>query len=250
MPIAGLGLHFIIALVCAVHAIRSQQSMYWLFILFAFPVLGSIAYIVAIYLPSSRFRRGARLAVNAAAKLMDPQREVREARQALDDAPTAQNQMRYAAALLEAGDAQAAAQAYEACLKGPFATDREIIFGAARAYVECGRAGDALTYLEPLRLDNPQFRPEAVGVLMARAFAGVGRHDEAQQMFETCVERFGTYQSMAEWTIWACERGDASLASRYSAELTKIESRWNAMARQLNADVSRRLAAARQHSGL
>lgn len=38
MPIAGLGLHFIIALVCAVHAIRSQQPMYWLFILFAFPV--------------------------------------------------------------------------------------------------------------------------------------------------------------------------------------------------------------------
>lgn len=249
MPIAGLGLHFIIAIVCAIHAIRSQQPMYWLFILFAFPVLGSVVYIVTIYLPSSRLQRGARQAVNAAAKLIDPEREVREAKQAFDDAPTAQNQMRYAQALLEAGDAQQAAQRYEACLKGPFATDSEILFGVARAYVECQRAHDAMPYLEKLQREHPQYRPEAVGILLGRACAGVGDHAQAQRAFEAGIERFGTYQTMAEFTIWAYTQGNTALAARYADELRKIESRWNPMARQLNAAVARRLATARQRAG-
>lgn len=42
MPFAGLGLHVILALICAVHAIRTRQNMYWLFILFGFPLLGSL----------------------------------------------------------------------------------------------------------------------------------------------------------------------------------------------------------------
>jgi len=42
MPFAGLGLHVMIAVLCAIHAIRNRQQMYWIFILFAFPLLGSL----------------------------------------------------------------------------------------------------------------------------------------------------------------------------------------------------------------
>ena len=135
MPFAGLGLHVVIAILCAIHAVRTRQQMYWLFILFAFPLLGSLVYFFAIYLPNSRLERGAMKAVASAVKAIDPTREVREARAALEDAPTAQNQMRLASALLEVGEAEAAAQQYEACLKGPFASDVEIRYGAARAFV-------------------------------------------------------------------------------------------------------------------
>ncbi|AEG69672.1 conserved transmembrane protein of unknown function [Ralstonia solanacearum Po82] len=44
MPFLGIGFHVIVALFFAVHAVRTHQSMYWLFILFAFPLLGSVAY--------------------------------------------------------------------------------------------------------------------------------------------------------------------------------------------------------------
>ena len=59
MPYAGLGLHLIVAVICAIHAVRTGQPMYWLIILFMFPLLGSIVYIFAIYLPSSRLERNA-----------------------------------------------------------------------------------------------------------------------------------------------------------------------------------------------
>jgi len=62
MRIFGISLYVIIAVFFAVHAVRSQQNMYWLLILFLFPGLGSAVYFFVIYLPSLRQSRGARTA--------------------------------------------------------------------------------------------------------------------------------------------------------------------------------------------
>ena len=243
MPL--IGLHVVIALLFAIHAVRSRQQMYWLFILFAFPLLGSLVYFFAIYLPDSRLHRGAMKAVSAAVKAIDPQREVREARLAFEDTPTAQNQMRLASALLEVGDAPAAAELYEACLRGPFAQDPEIRHGAGRSLVECQRYADALRHLESLRQDRPDYRPESVSLLLARSLAGLARPAEARQEYEKAVARFGTYESKAEYAVFAYAVGDRATADRLNAELEKIASRWNSHARDLNEHAARRLSAAR-----
>ena len=246
MPIVGFGLYFALAIFCAVHVVRTGQPMYWLMILFGFPVLGSVVYFLAVYLPASRLQRTALKAVAAAAKAIDPQREVRAARAAFEETPTAQNQMRLAAALLDAGDAPGAAQAYEACLRGPFARDPEIRFGAARAFVECERHGDALAFLDLLRRDHPTHRPEPVALLTARALAGMGRHADARAEFAEAEQRFGTYEVKAEYAVWAYAVGDRVASERLQAETDRIASRWNALARELNAPATRRLEAARE----
>ena len=48
MPFLGIGFHVIVALFFAVHAVRTHQNLYWLFILFSFPLLGSVAYFFAM----------------------------------------------------------------------------------------------------------------------------------------------------------------------------------------------------------
>ncbi|HZN48914.1 MAG TPA: tetratricopeptide repeat protein [Ramlibacter sp.] len=246
MPIVGFGLNFALAIFCAIHVVRTGQPMYWLMILFAFPFLGSLVYLLAVFLPSSRLQRQALRAVSAAAKAIDPQRDVRTAREAFDQTPTAQNQMRLAAALLDVGDAPAAAQAYQSCLTGPFASDPEIRFGAARAYVECQRYADALRYLEPLRREQSDFRPEPVSLLMARSLAGTARRAEARAEFADAEARFGTYEAKAEYAIWAYASGDRVTTQRLQPELDKISGRWNGLARELNEPVQRRLQAARE----
>jgi len=245
MPFAGLGLHIVLALLCAVHAVRTRQQMYWLFILFAFPLLGSLVYLFGVYLPNSRLERGAMKAVSAAAKALDPTREVREARAAFEDTPTAQNQMRLAAALLASGDAPGATAQYEACLRGPFAADPDIRLGAARAFVECERYPEALKYLEALRAERADFRPETVSLLIARSCAGTSQQAQARHEFESAVTRFGTYEAKAEYAIWALGVGDAATAQALTTELDRIAARWNALTRELNAPVERRLRAAR-----
>ncbi len=241
MPFVGLGLHLLVALFFAVHAMRSGQNMYWLIILFSFPLLGSIVYFLVIYLPSSRLERGARKVVAAAVKALDPERELREARAAFDYTPTAQNQMRLAQALLEAGQAGEAAGHYEACLKGPFASDPEIRFGAARAWVESGRHAQAIAHLQAIRQDDPSFRPEQLALLLARALGGDGRAQEARVEFEAAVQRFGSFDARAEYAIWAAGAGDTSTAVRLKAEIEHVTQRWSRHHRELNAVMMRRL---------
>ena len=174
MPFVGIGLHVLIALFFAIHAVRSGQQLYWLIILFMFPAFGSIVYFVVVYLPDSRLQSGARRAVAVAARTLDPTRELREARAAFEYTPTAQNQMRLAAALLASGAAEEAATNYEACLKGPFASDLEIQLLAARAFLDSGRGGRAVERLQAIRQADAGFRAEQVSLLLARALQADG----------------------------------------------------------------------------
>ncbi|MGZ8272208.1 MAG: hypothetical protein ACXW1T_13100 [Methylophilus sp.] len=75
MPFLGLGLHIIIAIFFAIHALKNGKQMYWLLILFSFPLLGSIVYFFAEYLLSSKVERGVRQVSSKALELLDPERE-------------------------------------------------------------------------------------------------------------------------------------------------------------------------------
>lgn len=244
MTFFGIGLHVLVALFFAIHALRNGQQIYWLFVLFSFPLLGSIVYFLVIYLPGSGLQQGAKKAAVVAAKSLDPGRELREARAAFDYTATAQNRMRLAAALLAAGSAAEAADQYEAGLAGPFASDPELRLGAARAGLASARWTGAVAHLEWLRREQPSFRPEAVALLLAQALAGAGRQAEAKAVFADTVTRFGSFESRAEYAIWAARAGEVELAEGLRRELQDTMQRWNRHTRDINQALIRRLQAA------
>jgi len=244
MPFLGLGLHVLIALFFAIHALRNRRQMYWLLILFAFPLLGSLAYFIVEYLPASRLERHGRTAGRAIQKSLDPGRDVREARRVFDLTPTAHNQMRLAAALLEAGESEEAVQHYDACLNGPFAGDPEVILGAARAHAAHGQPAAALALLAPLRSKHPDFRADEVGLELGRAYAANGQQDEAGAEFEAVVERFGSIEARVELALWALANGQEAVAQRELKEIGHARTHMEKHARELNRDLFRRLDAA------
>ena len=244
MPFLGIGLHLLVALCFAVHAVRSGQNMYWLLILFSFPLLGSAVYFFAVYLPDSRLHHGARKAVASAARALDPTRELREAHAAFDYTPTAQNQMRLAVALLDAGQAEEAVANYEACLAGPFSNDLDIRLGAARANYECRRFQQAIEHLEFIRKNAPEFRSEQVSLLLARSLADSGRRMEAKTEFESALAKFGGFDTKAEYLIWALAANDQQVSARLQVEVQRTTERWNRHTKDLNRSVLRRLDAA------
>ncbi|ALV08190.1 tetratricopeptide repeat protein [Roseateles depolymerans] len=246
MPFVGIGFHILLALFCAVHVVRNGQQLYWLIILFSFPLLGSLVYLFVIVLPHSRLERSARRVVRSAARAMDPGRELREAHAAFEETPTAQNQMRLAAALLDAGEATQAAERYQACLQGPFAKDLDIRLGAARAFLEAGNPGKAWEHVQSMRAEQPTFRAEAVALLAARSLAALGQDSAARAEFESASERFGSVEVWAEYAIWALKTGDQATADPLLARIDKVSAKWNQLTRQLNEPVMRRLRAARK----
>jgi hypothetical protein len=241
MAIFGIGIHVLVAIFFAVHVVRSGQQMYWLFILFMFPLLGSVVYFVAVYLPSSNINQHARKVATVAVKTLDPGRELREARAAYEYTPTAQNQMRLASAQLEAGNAAEAAATYEACLQGPFAGDLEIRFGAARASLESNRAAAAVDHLYTIRNANAGFRAEQVSLLLAQALAASGRQDDARQEFEYALSHHGGFTVQVEYAIWAAGAGDVVKAKALYAELQRTIERWTPQTRDLNQPLIKRL---------
>ena len=244
MPFAGIGLHLIVAIFFAVHAVRTGQQMYWLFILLAFPLLGSLIYFLAIYLPSSRLQRSARQLAHSAAKAMDPQREVREARAAFDYSPTAQNEVRLAQALLAVGQPAEALQHFEASMKGPFANDLDIRWGAAQAAYDAGQSATALQQLQAIAQTDAHYRAEAVGLLVAKAYAAQGDDAMARKSFDFVREKSGSFDVTAEYAIWAANRGDWATANQLQAELQQAMAPWTRQQRELNRDMLKRLDAA------
>jgi hypothetical protein len=203
MPFLGIGgLHIIIALFFAVHAVRSRQNMYWLFILLMFPLLGSAVYFFAIYLPEMQGSRHARAAGRAVTRLINPDRAVREARAALDLAPTVQNRLRLADALLEAGEAGQAREQFEQAATGPFAHDPALLLGLARACLAAGDAAQAKAALQTLFDAQPAARKQAAPTLLhAQILAAAGAPD-ARAAFEqalACADDAAARCLYGEW---------------------------------------------------
>lgn len=244
MSFMGLGIHVIIALFFAVHVVRTRREMYWLMILFAAPLLGSIVYFVAIYLPEMRLHRGVRQVTAAAVKAIDPGRELREAERAFELTPTAQNQMRLASALLEAGNTGQAAQLFEACLHGPFANDPDMRFQAATARMQNGQGSAAIELLEAIRGQNPEFRQEQLSLLLAQAYAHEGNQQSARAEFISVTNRYGSVEARVEYALWALGRGDMQTAEEQYRELERSMKYWNKHTKALHKPLTRRLDAA------
>ena len=244
MTFMGIGISFIIAIFFAIHVVRTGREMYWLMILFLFPILGSVVYFFAVYLPESHLHHGVRKASSAAARALDPGKGLREAERAFDLTPTAQNQMRLARAFLEAGEYEQAARHFEACLQGPFANDPEIRLGVAHARVKGGQGAAVLELLLPIRQQKPDFRPEQVALLLAQAFALEGRHQEAATEFASAANRFGSVETRAEYAIWALGRGEMEIANAQYREIERSMKHWNKYAQTLHKPLMKRLEAA------
>jgi hypothetical protein len=244
MPFAGLGLHIIIAIFFAVHAVRSGQNNYWLFILLAFPFLGSMVYFFAVYLPNSRLQRHARQLASSAVRALDPQREVREAQAAFDYSPTAQNEIRLAQALLATGQAETALTHFEASMKGPFANDLDIRWGTAQAAYKAGQPKVALRHLQAIAQTDIHYRAEPVGLLVAKSYAALGDQEMARKSFAFAHQQSSSFDVTAEYAIWAAEQGDWITAKQLQAELEKSMTHWGSQQRSLNRELLQRLKTA------
>ncbi|MFY2763099.1 tetratricopeptide repeat protein [Arenimonas sp. MALMAid1274] len=231
MSILGIGLHVIAAIFFAVHAIRTQQPLYWLFILFMFPLLGSLVYGIAIFLPELRQSRGMRKAGRKVQQLLDPGRELRAALEAHDHAPSVGNQLRVADALLEAGRPAEAVVHYEQALKGLYAGDPDIRARLARALLESGKPAQAREQLDGLIADKPDFRSAPAHLVYARAVAELGDRERAHEEFGVLVGYFPGMEARARYAALLREWGDTEAAQKLAAESLRIAQRLPAHSR-------------------
>jgi hypothetical protein len=239
MRIFGISIHIIIALIFAVHAVRTQQNVYWLVILFLFPGLGSLVYLFVVYLPGLRQSRGARAATRAFSQLVDPDRAVREARMAFDRAPSVAHRMRLGAALLDAGNAAEALEHYRAAATGPFSSDPGLLQGLARAQFANGDATGTQETLERLFAVHPIARQQSEPALLyARALAAVGAPG-TRAAFEVALASASDAAPRclyADWLAAQADDADRRRARELYADIVHDARHWTRYARDHNSE--------------
>ena len=234
MPLIAL-VHLAVAAFFGVHAIRAGRPYYWLFILFSFPMLGSVVYFFAIYLPGMQNTRGGRKAVRAVQNLVDPNRELREAHAEFDRTPTAYNRARLAAALLAKGQVDQAIDHFAQAASGPYARDAPFLQGLAGAQLEGQRFNEAAATLERLFEAHPDRRSGTSALLYAEALAGAGRA-EARQAFEAAIASEPTIEARSRYGLFLLERGDQSAARVAFEAVLKDVQRGHHHSRELNRE--------------
>lgn len=207
MPLALGSLHILVAIFFAVHAVRHGRNNYWLFILLAFPFLGSVVYFFAEYLPEARHSRIARQAVGAVTTLIDPGRALREARADFERTPSADHRARLADALLDAGEAKEALAHYRACVTGHHAKDAKLRLGLARAELAAGEAAAAARTLRDLFADEPERYTGSPALLLAQALAEAGDDVGAMTAFDEALTRHNSTESRCAYGLHLASRG-------------------------------------------
>src|SRR5688572_10754089 len=86
-----------------IDVIRHGANRIWIMALMFLPLASTIAYLIVEVLPRVKHNRHVRNAQAQIIEKLDPERELRAARDALDLAQTAANRIRYADALVERG---------------------------------------------------------------------------------------------------------------------------------------------------
>ena len=181
------GLIIILQVCCIVHVVRHGRSTIWISALIFLPVASTIAYFIAEILPGLQHNRHVRVATQTIAAKIDPERELRAAREALELTDTMANRTRLADALTALGRHAEALPLYQrgAGPRPDFRTGEKL----ARCLFLNDRAQEALSVMDKLPSVISQTDQDVVALLRARILEDLGRHDEALQLFEVLHPR-------------------------------------------------------------
>jgi len=187
MPFIGLSI--LIQILCAVHCVRSGRNSMWLMVIIFLSIPGCLAYGFFEILPEYAGSPGVRSAKAAAVRKLDPERQLRAARDALDVADTAANRTALGDALAESGAWREAVTHYRQALAKTPADDRASQLKLAHAELEAGAAAAARHLLERLPPSASQSENDRAALLLARSLDDSGDTDRALALYAEVGER-------------------------------------------------------------
>jgi hypothetical protein len=219
LPIELFLLSIAFSIGLCVHAVKTHQDTFWLWIILMFQPLGGLAYLVINVVMPAFSGTTARKIKSGAAEALDPHRAYREAKAALQDTPTVHNRMKLAAAAAGMGRFDEAEALYREAAEGVHADDPALLLGRARALVELGRYAEALPVLDHVRREG-ETTPQSTLVL-ARAYEGLGRKAEAEAAYLDTVERLPGLEAIARYAVFLARTGRAKEAQDTLVEIDR-----------------------------
>lgn len=235
MPLIGLSI--LVQILCAVHCVRNGRNSLWLTVIIFLSIPGCLAYGFFEILPAYAGRREVRTAKAAALRKLDPDRELRAARDSLDLADTASSRTALADALAARGEYSEAIAHYRTARDKAPAGDRTSQLKLARALLEAGEAVEARTLLWSLPQSASPSENDRARMLLARALEEVGEKDDALALYAELSERLPGAEAHCRRAALLIAEGHRSEALPVLEEVERLARRLDRIERAEHADM-------------
>lgn len=221
-----------IQVLCVIDVIRNRANQLWIMALIFLPVASTIAYVVVEVLPRLQGNRHVRTARAAIETRLDPERELRAARDANGLADTAANRLRLADALAGLKRYEEAVPLYRDAIARTPGGDPRSEARLAAALFETGASSDAIALLDRIAPPNTTADRDRLSLLRARVLTELGRGDEAQALYADIVTRIPGEEARCRFAALLLDRGQIPQAR---ALLEDVEARMKRLNRAQRA---------------
>jgi hypothetical protein len=190
-----------------IHVIKTGRNNLWIWAIALLPAAGSLAYIGVEILPAVFGGRTARRTKAGMHRIIDPDRDLRQAAAAAEFSGNVDARRRLAGALYERGQYAEAAAAFEGGLRGIFEHDPVLLLGLAQARFASGDFGSARASLERLIRQNPEFKSADGQLLYARTLEALGALDEAEHEYAVVAPGYPGAEAKVRYALLLKRRG-------------------------------------------
>ena len=188
MDIAGLVI-LLVQIGIAVHALRTGRPLWWLAVILFFPLLGALIYFLVEILPELRASRAIRGFGGDIVKSVVPNAELHRRAEELAVCGSVQNKLALALECASRGHFDEAIKLYESAREGPFAEAPDLLLGLARVRFHNGEPQAARLLLEQIAAAHPDYYPQDVAILKARAADAAGDPETALRELAAMLDR-------------------------------------------------------------
>lgn len=196
---------------CAVHVFRTGRPYWWLYLIFFFPLVGCLVYLVVEVVPDMR-RRGVALELPVS-RQRSAKRLIGQLKEELEYSDTVDTRVRLARGYLDAGRAADAVAALQPCLATAHRDDPCVLFTLAHAYFHDGQYGEADKMLAELVRIKAKDHPHERALLQARIHEAVGRTEDALKEYADLSRVFAGEEATCRHALLLKKSGQAEKAN-------------------------------------
>ena len=190
-----------------VHVIKTGRNTLWIWAIALLPAAGSLAYIVVEMLPALFASPAARRTKTGIGRMIDPNRDLRQAAAAVQISGNVDARRRLAEELFDRGQYAEAVVVAQAGLKGVFEHDPTLLLGLARAQFALGDYPQARASLERLIGHNPEFKSADGHLLYARTLEAQEALDDAEHEYAAVAPGYPGAEARLRYALLLKRRG-------------------------------------------
>lgn len=202
-----------------VHVIKTGRNTIWIWAIALVPGAGSLAYVAVEILPEVFGGRTARRTKSSLRRLIDPDRDLRQAAAAVEFTGNVDARRRLAQEMYERGQFAEAIAVTQSGLQGIFEHDPTLLLGLAQAQFAARDFASTRASLERLIQHNPDFKSAEGHLLYARTLEAQDALDEAEHEYAAVAPGYPGAEARVRYAMVLKRRGKLEEARRILKDL-------------------------------